>query len=165
MADKLICGRCSKKIDVKKIRTFEGLPVCPTCSEVLIVEYEKKRSQIKPEQMSKIIVTTSHFVENHEIDEYVGIAKSFVVMGVSFIRDFLSSFRSGLGGRTKSIERELSSGYIYALDDLKKDAVLMEADAVISVKIDSQMEMAGEVGKANDKMVVVSAIGTAVKLK
>ena len=50
------------------------------------------------------------------------------------------------------------------IEDLKTQAILNGADAVIGVQISSSLEMAGELGKSNDKMLLVSGTGTAVKL-
>ena len=86
-----------------------------------------------------------------------------MVLGVNIWRDLFGSIRSAIGGRAKALEKELRSGYALAVDELKKEAYLINANAVIGVYISGMMEVAGEVGKPNDKMMVITATGTAVK--
>ena len=63
---------------------------------------------------------------------------------------------TSLGGRSKSYENELASGVSDALAELEQQAAHLGADAVVGVDIDYE--------SVGDKMLMVSASGTAVKL-
>ena len=61
-----------------------------------------------------------------------------------------------VGGRAKSYENELASGVIAALAEMERQAAHLGADAVVGVDIDDET--------VGDKMLMVSASGTAAKL-
>jgi len=164
-SEKVVCGRCEREYKLKHIRHVDGKEYCKQCSEKVIKRKEKERQQIKASDIDHIIVSTTGSLQGLEIEEYIDPITTQVVMGVNAWRDLLGSWGSFWGGRSRTLERELASGYDLALEDLKKEAYLRGAHAVIGVEFDGGMEMAGESDKSNDKMMVVSGMGTAVKLK
>ena len=96
-----------------------------------------------------MILTTTPNIEGCTILEYKGVVFGEVIAGVNFIKDFGASIRNFIGGRSSSYESEL----------LQERAMQMGADAVIGIDID--YEVLGE----NSGMLMVSASGTAVKLR
>ena len=161
------CAGCGKKIGWTSTVEVEGRKFCPDCAKTEKVrnkEDQQQRKDITPEQMQAVIVATTPCLEGYEVEGYVSVINSQVVLGVDAWRDMLGSMRSWWGGRAKGLEKELQAGFNLALDDLKKEAVLIGANAVIGIEFDGGMEMAGDVG-SNDKMMVVTATGTAVKIR
>ena len=161
--EKVNCTKCKKDFKTKQITQIDGITYCKTCSEAVIKEKEKMRSDVKPEQIKGIIISTTNSLPGYEIKEYLDPITVQVVMGVDAWKDMMASLRSWWGGRSKSLERELNAGYSYAIEDMKKEAFLRGADAVIGVEFDASLEVAGELGKSNDKMIMVGGVGTAVR--
>lgn len=165
MAD--ACAGCGKKIGMLSTVMVENRKFCDQCAKTekaKIKEDQQQRLEITPEQMAGVIVATTPHLEGHQIEAYVSVINAQVVLGVDAWRDMMGSIRSWWGGRAKGLEKELQAGFTLALDDLKKEAILAGANAVIGIEFDGGMEVAGDVG-SNDKMMVVTATGTAVKVR
>jgi len=162
---KIICNKCNNKFGPIQITHIDGISYCKGCINSVIKEKERKRATVTPEQIKNIIISTTNDLLGYEITEYRDPITVQVVMGVDAWRDLLGSLRSFWGGRSKSLERELTSGYAFAIDDMKREACLRGADAVIGAEFDASLEVAGELGKSNDKIVIVGGVGTAVRLK
>ena len=165
MAKKCTC--CGKDIGFLSTIEVENKKYCVECSEIVKKELKddkERRSQITPEQTKHIICTTTPSIEGYKIVEYISIVNVQVILGVDAWRDLMGSFRSWWGGRAESLEKELRAGFQLANDDLKKEAFLLNANAIIGVEFDGGMELAGDAG-TNDKMMVVSATGTAVNIE
>ena len=161
------CAGCGKKIGMMSTVEVEGRKFCPDCAKtekVKIKEDQQQRKQITPDQTQGIVVATTHNLEGYEVEAYVSVINAQVVLGVDAWKDMMGSIRSWWGGRAKGLEKELQAGFNLALDDLKKEAILVGANAVIGIEFDGGMEVAGDVG-SNDKMMVVTATGTAVKMR
>jgi len=163
-SEKIECGKCKDKFKLKKITHVDGLVYCKSCAEEVVIEKEKKRAEITPDQIKDIIVTTTDTIQGREIEQYIDPIYTQVVMGIDSWKDMLGSLRSWWGGRSKTLERELATGYAFAIEDLKKEAFLRDANAVVGVEFDANLEVAGDAG-SNDKMAIVSGMGTAVRLK
>ena len=106
-----------------------------------------------------MIFTTTSTVEGREVDRYLGVVFGDAVLGVNVFKDFLGGLRDIIGGRSGTYERELGSARDTALANLSQQAAAVGADAVLGIDIDY------EVLGTNNGMLMVSASGTAVKLK
>lgn len=105
-----------------------------------------------------MIITTTNSIEGYEIEDYLGIVSSEVVNGINFIKDIGTSFRNIIGGRTENFESEIVKAKKICIEELEERASSMNADAILGVKIDVETLV-------NGGMILVNAIGTAVKLK
>ena len=105
-----------------------------------------------------MILTTTPSVEGRTIAEYKGIVFGEVVSGVNFLKDFASSIRDIIGGRSNTYEKELIQARENALNELSQRAAERGADAVVGIDIDYEV-----LGSTNG-MLMVTASGTAVKL-
>ena len=105
-----------------------------------------------------MILTTTPSVEGRTIAEYKGIVFGEVVSGVNFLKDFASSIRDIIGGRSNTYEKELIQARENALNELSQRAAERGADAVVGIDIDYEV-----LGQGNG-MLMVTASGTAVKL-
>ena len=105
-----------------------------------------------------MIITTTPSVEGRRITSYGGIVFGEVISGVNFARDIAASFTNFFGGRSRSYEEELTTAREQAIDEMTQRAARMGADAVVGVKMDS------EVLGADNGMLMVTVSGTAVKL-
>ena len=106
-----------------------------------------------------MILTTTPTIEGRTIVEYKGVVFGEVIAGVDFLRDIAASIRNFVGGRSGSYEEELIHAREQAMDEMRHRAAQMGADAVVGIDIDY------EVLGANNGMLMVTASGTAVKIR
>ena len=106
-----------------------------------------------------MILTTTPTIEGRTIVEYKGVVFGEVIAGVDFLRDIAASIRNFVGGRSGSYEEELINARAQAMDEMRQRAAALGADAVVGIDIDY------EVLGSNNGMLMVTASGTAVKLK
>jgi uncharacterized protein YbjQ (UPF0145 family) len=103
-----------------------------------------------------MLITTTPGIEGRTVTQYLGVVTAQGVLGVNAFKDVGAGVRNIFGGRSKSYENELASGVSDALAELETQAAHLGADAVVGVDIDYET--------VGDKMLMVSASGTAVKL-
>jgi uncharacterized protein YbjQ (UPF0145 family) len=104
-----------------------------------------------------MIVTTTDAVEGRQIAAYLGVVSGEAVYGANVFRDFFASIRDVIGGRAGGYEKVLKDGKEVAIEDMVDEARALGADAVIGVDVDYE-----NIGQS---MLMVSANGTAVKLR
>ncbi|MEG1416194.1 MAG: heavy metal-binding domain-containing protein [Clostridium sp.] len=102
-----------------------------------------------------MVLTTGSTIEGRKIIEYKGIVFGEVVTGVNFVKDIAAGLRDIFGGRSSAYEEELVTAREGALDEIKRRAAMVGANAIIGIKID--YETLGQSG-----MLMVTASGTAV---
>lgn len=104
-----------------------------------------------------MIVTTGTAVEERTVTEYLGVVTAQAVMGVAVGKDLSARFGRGIvGGRSGTYESEVSKAVSAALDELQAAGEAKGADAIIAVDLNYE--------SVGDKMIMVAASGTAVKL-
>ncbi len=103
-----------------------------------------------------MIVSTTPSLDGKKITEYKGIVFGEVISGVDFIKDFAAGLTNFFGGRSGSYEGELIEARENAIEEMKKRARSMGANAVVGVDVDYEV-----LGQANN-MLMVTASGTAV---
>ena len=106
-----------------------------------------------------MIITTTPFVENKEVSQYLEIVFGEVITGVNFVKDFGAGLRDLFGGRVEGYENELITAREEAIAEMIIRAQGIGADAVIGAKMD--YEVLGQAGS----MLMVTISGTSVKLK
>lgn len=104
-----------------------------------------------------MIVTTTDSVEGRQIAAYLGVVSGETVYGANVFRDFFASIRDVIGGRAGGYERVLKDGKNVAVEDMIEEARALGADANVGVDMDYE-----NIGQS---MLMVSANGTAVKLR
>ncbi|APT91641.1 hypothetical protein CPHO_00395 [Corynebacterium phocae] len=106
-----------------------------------------------------MIFTTTNNVEGYEVSEYIRVIAGETVTGINFLKDIGATFRSITGGRSAGYEEEAVRARETALNELWNRGQELGADAVIGINFDySPMG-------ANNDMLMVTATGTAVKLR
>lgn len=106
-----------------------------------------------------MIVTTTANVDGREVEEYLGIVFGEVITGINVLRDIGAGLRNFFGGRSEGYEQELLSARQQALQEMEQRAVERGADAILGVDMDY------EVLGADGSMLMVTASGTAVRLR
>jgi uncharacterized protein YbjQ (UPF0145 family) len=101
-----------------------------------------------------VIVATAPFIAGHRVVETKGQTFGLVVRSRGFSGNIMAGLRSIAGGEIKEYTQLLEDTRRQALDRLVKNATLMGANAVISMRFDSS-ELAGTMSE-------IVAYGTAV---
>lgn len=105
-----------------------------------------------------MLLTTTPTVEGRPIRVYHGVVTGEAIVGANFVKDFLSSIRDFVGGRSGSYEKTLRSARETAFAELTESALAAGANAVVGIDIDYEV-----LGESNG-MLMVCVSGTAVTL-
>jgi uncharacterized protein YbjQ (UPF0145 family) len=104
-----------------------------------------------------MIVATTPFISGHRVTETKGQAFGLVVRSRGFAGNLTAGLRSIVGGEIKEYTELLEDTRRQAIDRLVKNATLMGANAVLSMRFDSS-ELAGTMSE-------IVAYGTAVVIE
>jgi len=124
-------------------------------------DWESVSEQIILQEIQNIILTTSFSISGKEIEKEIEIITAECVYGMNIFKDFLNAVRDISGGRSGTVQSVLRDARKTVLSELKKEALFIGADAVISIDLDYQ-ELSG--GNKSGMLMLVAS-GTAVKLK
>lgn len=106
-----------------------------------------------------LITTTDSFVNGIQIEKYIDLVQSNVVLGTNAFSDFKASFTDVFGGFSNTYQRKLGIIRQAAVDDVIEQARRYGANAIVGLKMDFD-----EVSGSKNSMFMVSVIGTAVKV-
>jgi len=104
-----------------------------------------------------MILTTTEFLPNKEIDEVLGIARGSTVRARNIGRDIFAGLKNIIGGEIEEYTKLQALSREQALERMINDAKKLNADAIINIRFTSAMVMQG----ASETL----AYGTAVRLK
>jgi|TARA_B100000902_G_scaffold337102_1_gene337780 uncharacterized protein YbjQ (UPF0145 family) len=102
-------------------------------------------------------LSTTNDIHGHSISESIGIARGSTVRTRNVGNDILAAFKNLVGGEVEEYTRLQADAREQALQRMIEDAKNLGADAVICVRFQTSVMMAG----ASELL----AYGTAVKLK
>ncbi|NEY91581.1 YbjQ family protein [Tabrizicola oligotrophica] len=137
--------------------------VCENCREL---EAKRKRQEIATaeEQMGDllaaadtVVLTTEPVLSDRHLVSRVGMVGSQCAFGMNALKDVSAGIRDVVGGRARVVEDTLRDAREAALRELKREAALVGANAVVSVMLELSEFSGG--GKS---MLFVMAYGTAV---
>ncbi|TFH85020.1 YbjQ family protein [Billgrantia azerbaijanica] len=124
------------------------------------VSTHRHRNQEWRDPMSeRVILTTSSHLEGYRVTEHLDIVSAECVFGMNVIKDLFAGFRDFFGGRNKSSQDALREARIACLDELRREAASLGANAVIAVDLDYS-----EISGGGKSMLFLVATGTAVKV-
>jgi uncharacterized protein YbjQ (UPF0145 family) len=106
-----------------------------------------------------MLLSTTEELQGFQITDYLGLVHGEIVSGANILRDVMATVTDFVGGRSAAYEEELQKSRDDALRELSDRAQRLGADAVVGLEID--FEVIGSRGA----MMMVTAIGTAVRLK
>ena len=104
-----------------------------------------------------IILATMPMIPKYEIDEVLGVVYGSSTRTRGLGGRFISSIESVVGGKGTAYAEEIEKARKEALEDLKNEARRLGANAVLSIDFETTEVLEG--------FILVSAYGTAVKLK
>lgn len=110
--------------------------------------------------MGKLIITTTSKIENATVEKYYGVVNANVIVGTNFFSDLTASLSDIFGGTSGTYRKQMDSLYEKAYDAISVKASRLGANGIIGFSLDFD-EISGK-GKS---MFMISASGTAVKLK
>ena len=104
-----------------------------------------------------MILSTTEFIPNKEIDKILGIARGSTVRSRNAARDLVAQLKNIIGGEIEEYTKLQAYAREQALDRLIEDAKKLDADAIINIRFMTSMVMQG----ASE----ILAYGTAVKIQ
>jgi len=107
--------------------------------------------------IESMIVTTAPSVEGSRVTKQLGVISAECVFGLNVFKDFFSAVTDIVGGRSKTTQAALREARETCISELKREAAMRGANAVIAVDLDYS-EFSGQ-GKS---MLFLVATGTAV---
>ncbi|HEY9163942.1 MAG TPA: YbjQ family protein [Magnetovibrio sp.] len=107
-----------------------------------------------------MILTTEFSMPEYRVTQRLEIITAECVFGMNMFRDMFASIRDIVGGRSSASQKVLRDARRTCLTELRREALIAGADAVIGVDLDYS-EISGD-GKS---MLMVVASGTAVKIQ
>jgi uncharacterized protein YbjQ (UPF0145 family) len=105
----------------------------------------------------RLIVTTTPLVDGFEITDYLGVVRGIVVRATSITQGIRGAFKSFFGGNVAAYEEVCEQARSDAFKKMARQAVEIEADAVVGMAYDATEFAPGTTE--------VLAYGTAVKLR
>lgn len=165
-----VCGRC--KAECWEI-TMGDHGVCLECHAEMAHEdsddgtdqpaADEWPGQLKPsrsENAAARVLLTTESAPNLDIAKRIDIVTAEVVIGMHLFRDIAAAFRDTFGGRSATMQKGLRDARKTALDELRREAHAIGADAVVAVDLDYS-----EITGGGKSMLFLVASGTAVILK
>mgnify|MGYP001315560402 CR=1 FL=1 len=123
---------------------------------------EHEEQNLKDEELKanleRIILTTVTSVDNNRPYKEIEVITAECVFGMNIFRDLFAGFSDAFGGRSKASQKVLRDLRKTCLEELRHEAYVLNADAVIGVDLDYSEFSGG--GKS---MLFLVASGTAVK--
>ncbi len=107
-----------------------------------------------------MIVTSTDGIEGRHVSEYLGIVSGEAVMGTNVFRDLFAGITDLVGGRSGTYEEELRRAKDLALEEMKREARALGADAIVGVDLDYE-----HLGGGSRSMLMVTTNGTAVRFR
>lgn len=123
-------------------------------------DYDSLPAEVIDELAKDILLTTEMTLTDLKVQERLEIITAECVFGMNMFRDFFAGIRDVLGGRSAASQKVLRDSRRTCLTELRREALIAGADAVIAVDLDYS-EISGD-GKS---MLFVVASGTAVRLR
>lgn len=100
-----------------------------------------------------MLITTTPTLEGMSIACYLNIVFGEVIVGTDIGKDFAAGFTNLFGGRSEEYEEALAQARKEAIEEMKKRAEDIGANAIVGVDIDYE---------SHAQMLMVIASGTAV---
>ncbi|MBB3141654.1 YbjQ family protein [Halomonas organivorans] len=107
----------------------------------------------------RLLLTTASHLEGYRVTEHLDIVSAECVFGMNVFKDMFAGLRDFFGGRNKSSQDALRDARIACLDELRREAEALGANAVIGVDLDYS-----EISGGGKSMLFLVATGTAVKV-
>ncbi|WP_315888754.1 YbjQ family protein [Streptomyces sp. P17] len=158
------CAECEKRVWALDLR--QGL--CPECYNKGVAAQPDATRKLErgaadtQGASAAIVLTTEQTIDR--VVERLGIIAAERVYGLNILKDIATGLRDTFGGASGAMEKALREARRDVLDDLRRQAAEMKADAVIALRIE-HAEMSGGALGGSKSMLMVVASGTAVRVR
>ena len=162
-----VCTSCNREFGFADVRGG----ICRDCrakAEAASMEAAYRKIEngiVAPENLddpalARIIVTTGSEIPGQRIESIVDVVGAETALGLSIFKDIANNFRDFFGGRSKTVQSAVRDARTVCMIELRREAIRLNADAIIAIKIDfSELSTGGSGG-----ILFVAATGTAVRL-
>ncbi len=123
-------------------------------------QYDELPVEVIDDLAKELIVTTETTLSGYIVVERIEIITAECVFGMNLFKDFFAGVRDIFGGRSKSSQKVLRDSRKVCLTELRREALMVGANAVIAVDLDYS-EISGD-GKS---MLFMVASGTACQVE
>ena len=123
-------------------------------------QYDELPTDVIDELAADLILTTEFAMPEYKVTQRLDIITAECVFGMNMFRDMFASVRDILGGRSGASQKVLRDARKTCLTELRREALISGADAVIGVDLDYS-----EISGGGKSMLLVVASGTAVKIQ
>jgi uncharacterized protein YbjQ (UPF0145 family) len=154
LTDMAECAECGVKLGFLS-RTGD---LCLDCIRAKSNTGVTTRDDAQEAAISAVLLTTET-APNLRISKRIEIVTAEVAYGMNIFKDLFASVRDIVGGRSEAVQKTMRDARRTALYELKKEAHLVGANAVVGVDLD-YVELSSA---AN--MVMLVASGTAVVIE
>lgn len=143
-----------------------GYVICPEqidadTAQEAIAKFLGEEGTSSVRNSSRIYTSTTNSIqEGMIVTENVGVVTSSIVIGTNIFSDLFSDVRDIVGGKAGSYTSKIDEIKEQSLEDLKQKAMKKGCNAVIGISIDVD-----EISGKNKSMLMVTTIGTAVKVE
>lgn len=110
--------------------------------------------------MGKIVLSTTSELNGWNIEEYVDVISTQVVIGTGVFSDLFAGITDFTGGSSSTYEKQLKDITSRALEQLSNHADSLKANAIVGVRLDYD-----EISGKGKQMFMLTATGTAVVAK
>lgn len=128
---------------------------CPKCG----VAYNKAGLPSAQQRRESFFLTTETTLQGYRITHRLEVISAECAFGMNIFRDLFAGLTDVFGGRSVATQNVLRDARRTCLEELKKEAISLGADAVIGIDLDFSEFSGG--GKS---MLFLVATGTAVRV-
>ncbi|MCR8725225.1 YbjQ family protein [Frigidibacter sp. ROC022] len=163
------CAECGTELSFLSQYEYAGARVCGAC-HTRLSNGEAPRSSPRqpppaagPDPAAQIRLTTLSEYPGAPAVVWFEMVQATVVQALETRKDLLAGLRHQPGARGERLEAELARVQALARDELRRAAARLGAEAVVGVTMSTRLEPLGG-SEVNERLVLVDASGTAVKL-
>lgn len=140
----VVGGVCSSCVHKRELAKAEAAP--------------RQAPEISDEDLARIVLSTE-VASDLKVAQRLDIVTAEFAVGMGLLTDLFNAWRDVFGGRSKSYQNALKDARRAVLHELRREAHLVGADAVLGVSLDYS-----EISGGGKSMLFLVASGTAVKL-
>lgn len=156
------CVNCGKRIGFTNNGTDGQCTTCtiksfeenkPTTHQIEIADLER---ELRISEIEAVLLTTETSPDIN-IVKRIEIISAECAFGMNIFKDLFIALTNVVGGRSETLQKVMKESRQIALYELKREAFLVGANAVVGVDLDYV-----ELGATGSNMVMLVASGTAV---
>ena len=123
-------------------------------------DYADLPGEVIEELAKNVILTTESTLADCRISKRLDVITAECAFGMNVFRDLFADLRDVFGGRSASTQKVLRNARKTCLNELRREALMLGADAVIGIDL-NYSEFSG----GDKSMLFLVACGTAVKFE